>query len=94
MTSNRDVFVVVAAYNEGRVIRATVGPLIERGYSVVVVDDASTDDTSRRSRACPCISCGTISISGRVRHCKLACDSRSAETHGSSYTLTPTANTE
>ena len=38
-------FVVVPAYNEASVLRATVRPLIEAGYSVVVVDDGSTDGT-------------------------------------------------
>ena len=45
MSVNRSVFVVVPAYNECRVIRDTLQPLIEMGYSVVVVDDASTDAT-------------------------------------------------
>lgn len=44
--ANASVFVVVAAYNEGRVIRSTLEPLIGAGYSVVVVDDGSRDDTS------------------------------------------------
>jgi polyprenyl-phospho-N-acetylgalactosaminyl synthase len=43
---DRRVFVIIAAYNEGRVIRSTLQPLVERGYSVVVVDDCSTDDTA------------------------------------------------
>ena len=46
MRVNSTVFVVVPAYNECRVIRATMQPLIEMGYSVVVVDDASTDETT------------------------------------------------
>ncbi len=50
---NREVFVVVAAYNEGRVIRSSLAPLIERGYSIVVVDDASSDDTSDVLRGLP-----------------------------------------
>jgi glycosyltransferase involved in cell wall biosynthesis len=51
--SDRDVFVVVAAYNEGRVICATLEPLVQRGYTVVVVDDASTDDTATMLRGVP-----------------------------------------
>jgi len=39
------VFIMVPAYNEGAVIRATLQPLLEAGFSVVVVDDGSTDDT-------------------------------------------------
>jgi len=53
VTSNRDVYVVIAAHNEGRVIRTTVIPLVERGYSVVVVDDASSDDTERQLEGLP-----------------------------------------
>jgi glycosyltransferase involved in cell wall biosynthesis len=49
----RDVFVVVAAYNEARVIRASLLPLVDEGYTVVVVDDASTDDTSQAIRGLP-----------------------------------------
>jgi glycosyltransferase involved in cell wall biosynthesis len=48
-----DVYVVVAAHNEGRVIRATIEPLLALGYSVVVVDDASNDDTSARLDGLP-----------------------------------------
>jgi glycosyltransferase involved in cell wall biosynthesis len=38
-------FVVVPAYNEASVIDSTVRPLIDAGFSVVVVDDGSTDGT-------------------------------------------------
>lgn len=46
-------FVVIAAHNEGRVIRATVTPLIALGYAVVVVDDASRDDTAAQLAGLP-----------------------------------------
>ena len=39
------VFLTIPAYNEGPVIRATLAPLVATGFSVVVVDDGSTDDT-------------------------------------------------
>ncbi len=39
---------VVPAYNEGRVIRATLAPLVALGYSVVVADDGSRDNTWRQ----------------------------------------------
>ncbi len=42
------IFVTVAAHNEGRVIRSVLRPLVELGYSVVVVDDGSTDSTWRQ----------------------------------------------
>jgi glycosyltransferase involved in cell wall biosynthesis len=40
------IFVVVPAYNEARQLRNTLTPLIAHGYSVVVVDDCSTDNTA------------------------------------------------
>jgi len=39
------VFVIIPAYNEGRIIRSVLAPLIKAGYNVVVVDDASADDS-------------------------------------------------
>jgi len=39
------IFVVIPAYNESRAIRSTVEPLIAHGYTVVVVDDHSIDQT-------------------------------------------------
>lgn len=45
MSETRGVFVVVPTYNEARVIRDTLGALIEAGYAVVVVDDGSSDGT-------------------------------------------------
>jgi glycosyltransferase involved in cell wall biosynthesis len=42
------IFVVVPAYNEGKVIRSTLRPLVAAGYSVVVVDDGSTDGSWRQ----------------------------------------------
>lgn len=38
--------VVIAAYNEGRVIREVVGEVVRAGWNVVVVDDGSRDDTA------------------------------------------------
>jgi glycosyltransferase involved in cell wall biosynthesis len=40
------VFVVIPAYNEGRVLANTVWALLPYGYSVVVVDDGSRDDSA------------------------------------------------
>ena len=39
------VLVIVAAYNEGPVIKTTAQTLLDAGYPVVVVDDGSRDDT-------------------------------------------------
>ncbi|MEX1071976.1 MAG: glycosyltransferase family 2 protein [Anaerolineales bacterium] len=46
--STSKIFIVVPAYNEGTVIRSTLKPLVDQGFSVVVVDDGSRDNTSRR----------------------------------------------
>jgi len=45
MDVQSSLLVVVPAYNEGRVIGATVDSLLSAGYRVVVVDDGSSDDT-------------------------------------------------
>jgi polyprenyl-phospho-N-acetylgalactosaminyl synthase len=45
------VWVLVAAYNEGRVITDVVRDLVRAGYTVVVVDDGSRDDTADLARA-------------------------------------------
>jgi glycosyltransferase involved in cell wall biosynthesis len=50
---NRSVFVVVPIYNEGPVIESSLTPLLDRGYSVVAVDDGSTDDSWSIVRSLP-----------------------------------------
>ncbi|MEX1246977.1 MAG: glycosyltransferase family 2 protein [Anaerolineales bacterium] len=45
---NSAIYAVVPAYNEGRVIRVTLRPLVELGYAVVVADDGSRDSTWRQ----------------------------------------------
>lgn len=42
------IFIVMPAYNEGRVVRKTLRPLVAAGFSVVVVDDGSKDNTWRQ----------------------------------------------
>ena len=39
------IFIAVPAYNEGSVLKETLSPLIASGYSLVIVDDGSQDDT-------------------------------------------------
>lgn len=46
-------FVVIAAFNEAAVVRETVESVLSLGAHVVVVDDASTDDSSERLRDLP-----------------------------------------
>jgi glycosyltransferase involved in cell wall biosynthesis len=43
--------VVIAAYNEGKVIRQVVGEVVRAGWPVVVVDDGSRDNTVAEARA-------------------------------------------
>jgi polyprenyl-phospho-N-acetylgalactosaminyl synthase len=45
------IWVVIAAYNEARVIADVVAGVARRGYQVVVVDDGSVDDTAKRAAA-------------------------------------------
>lgn len=40
------VFVVIPTYNEGRVLASTVCGLMPYGYSIVIVDDGSSDGTA------------------------------------------------
>jgi glycosyltransferase involved in cell wall biosynthesis len=46
----RDVWVVIAAFNEAAVIRGVVGELVAAGWPVVVVDDGSRDATAAAVR--------------------------------------------
>jgi glycosyltransferase involved in cell wall biosynthesis len=50
VVENTDTYVVIAAFNEASVIRGVVGEVAARGYSVVVVDDGSHDDTAACAR--------------------------------------------
>ena len=45
MNTNASVFIVVPSYNEGKQIAQTIAPLLREGYSVILVDDCSTDET-------------------------------------------------
>ena len=44
-------WVVIAAFNEGAVIRSVVSEVVAAGWSVVLVDDGSHDDTVAQARA-------------------------------------------
>lgn len=46
----RDVWVVIAAFNEAAVIRGVVAEVVAAGWAVVVVDDGSRDATAAASR--------------------------------------------
>jgi glycosyltransferase involved in cell wall biosynthesis len=45
-----DVWIVIAAFNEGAVIAEVVGELRTQGWRVLVVDDGSSDATAARAR--------------------------------------------
>ncbi|MGE0395417.1 MAG: glycosyltransferase family 2 protein [Kofleriaceae bacterium] len=51
MGSKTDIWIVIAAFNEGAVIEGVVAEVVRDGWSVVVVDDGSRDDTARAARA-------------------------------------------
>src|SRR5207302_8419601 len=51
MAANMSIWVVIAAYDEAKVIARVVGDVARRGYHVVVVDDGSSDDTAGRAFA-------------------------------------------
>jgi glycosyltransferase involved in cell wall biosynthesis len=44
--TNSAIYVVIPVYNEAGVLRQTLTPLVEAGYTVVVVDDGSTDGSA------------------------------------------------
>lgn len=50
LCDNSKIFVVVPSFNEAGQLRHTIAPLIEQGYSVVIVDDCSTDNTVQTIR--------------------------------------------
>jgi glycosyltransferase involved in cell wall biosynthesis len=47
VTNNKSIFVIIPCYNEAFVIRNTVSSVLEKGYSVVVVDDCSKDNSKK-----------------------------------------------
>jgi polyprenyl-phospho-N-acetylgalactosaminyl synthase len=51
MGNGMRIWVVIAAYNEARVIARVVGEVARRGYHVVVVDDGSADGTADSAAA-------------------------------------------
>jgi glycosyltransferase involved in cell wall biosynthesis len=51
LVSPAQVFVVIAAYNEAKIIALVVSEVARAGYRVVVVDDGSADDTADRALA-------------------------------------------
>ncbi|HEY1816663.1 MAG TPA: glycosyltransferase family 2 protein [Kofleriaceae bacterium] len=50
MVDRASTWVVIAAYNEGKVIREVVSEVAAAGWSVAIVDDGSRDDTAAAAR--------------------------------------------
>lgn len=44
---NDNVFIIIPAYNEAGVLGEVINDLLPLGYSIVVVDDGSSDDTKK-----------------------------------------------
>ena len=53
MTDSKSIFVIIPCYNEARVIRKTVLEVLEKGYSVVIVDDCSKDASKKQVKGLP-----------------------------------------
>ena len=55
MSDRRTIFVIIPCYNEAGIIRETITAVIEKGYSIIVVDDHSTDNTKELLKEIPLI---------------------------------------
>lgn len=50
---NSKVCIIIPSYNEGKIIASTLQPLISAGYTIILVDDCSSDDTELVARGLP-----------------------------------------
>ena len=48
MSNNNSIFVIIPCYNEAKVVRQTVTEVLDKGYSVVIVDDCSKDGSKKQ----------------------------------------------
>jgi glycosyltransferase involved in cell wall biosynthesis len=53
LNSVKNIFVIIPCYNESSVIRRTVTDVLQKGYTVVVVDDCSKDDSAKELKGLP-----------------------------------------
>ena len=53
MNHSKSIFVIIPCYNEAKVVRKTVTEVLEKGYSVVVVDDCSRDGSKKQLAGLP-----------------------------------------
>jgi glycosyltransferase involved in cell wall biosynthesis len=52
-SDKKSIFFIIPERDEGAVIRTTLEPLVREGYSVVVVDDGSSDDSWEKIQSLP-----------------------------------------
>ncbi len=53
MSDRKTIFVIIPCYNEAGIIRETITAVIEKGYSIIVVDDHSIDNTKEQLKEMP-----------------------------------------
>ena len=53
MTGTKSIYVIIPCFNEASVIRKTVEEVLEKGYSVVIVDDCSWDNSKKQLSGLP-----------------------------------------
>ena len=53
MNHSKSIFVIIPCYNEAKVVRQTVTEVLEKGYSIVVVDDCSKDGSKKQLAGLP-----------------------------------------
>lgn len=53
MIEHKKIGIVIPAFNEGSAIGNTIAPLVREGYTVILVDDCSTDNTSEVAGSFP-----------------------------------------
>lgn len=53
MTENSAIFFIIPCYNEAKVIRNTVIDVLEKGYTVVIIDDCSKDNSKKQLAGLP-----------------------------------------
>jgi len=53
LTDTKSIFIIIPCFNEARVIRKTVTEVLEKGYSVVVIDDCSKDGSKKQITGLP-----------------------------------------
>ena len=53
MTENSTIFFIIPCYNEAKVIRNTVIDVLEKGYSVIIIDDCSKDGSKKQLAGLP-----------------------------------------